>query len=109
MFSFFIQSNRKSNLDLISKLNKFKPDLVYVHNTWFKAGLGIFKILEKNNINTVIKLHNFRYSCTRSFLAKNHFKNDEVCKECGLNRKSMGFFNKYLSDSFLKSILIINY
>lgn len=109
LFSFFIQSNRKSNLDLISKLNKFKPDLVYVHNTWFKAGLGIFKILEKNNINTVIKLHNFRYSCTRSFLARNHFKNDEVCKACGLNRKSMGFFNKYFSDSFLKSILIINY
>ena len=109
LFSFFTQSNRKSNLDLKSKLNKFKPDVVYVHNTWFKAGLGIFKILEKKDITTVVKLHNFRYSCTRSFFADNHFKNDEVCKACGLNRKHMGFFNKYFSDSFLKSFLIINY
>ena len=25
-------------------LSEFNPDIVYVHNTWFKASLGIFKI-----------------------------------------------------------------
>ena len=30
-------------------------------NTWFKASLGIFKILENRKIKTIVKLHNFRY------------------------------------------------
>ena len=45
---------------LEEKVNKFKPDYVYVHNTWFKASVGIFDILEKYQIPTLIKLHNFQ-------------------------------------------------
>lgn len=66
-FGFVISSNFKSNKILKKKLKKFKPDIVYVHNTWFNASLGIFKILKANKIKTIIKLHNFRYKCTNSF------------------------------------------
>ena len=51
-------------------LYEFKPDVVYVHNTWFKISLGIFKILKKRRIKVILKVHNFRYECARHFFQK---------------------------------------
>ena len=51
-------------------LTDFKPDFAYVHNTWFGANLGIFKILKSHKVKTVLKLHNFRYDCARYWLIK---------------------------------------
>ena len=45
-------------------MDTFKPDIVYIHNTWFKANLGIFDILKKENVEVVLKIHNFRFACT---------------------------------------------
>ena len=53
-------NNKNSNLILRNKIKEFNPEFVYIHNTWFKASLGIFKILSKKKIKTIIKLHNFR-------------------------------------------------
>ena len=36
-------------------MDEFQPDIVYVHNTWFKASVGIFKFLEKQNTETLLK------------------------------------------------------
>ncbi len=108
-FSLAIGSNLVSNRKVKKVLNEFNPDVVYVHNTWFKAGLGLFKILEKRNIKTVLKLHNFRYFCTMNFFSFNHFKNNKTCQACGLNRNSQGLFNKYFQESFVKSLVMINY
>ena len=72
--SFFIGSNITSNRILNKKLDEFNPDYAYIHNTWFKAGLGIFKVLIKKNIPVYLKLHNFRYDCTKSFSALSHLK-----------------------------------
>ena len=72
---FLFNKNIKSMKILEQKISEFKPDIVYVHNTWFKASLGIFKILSKKKIKTIIKLHNFRYFCTKSFLSKRHLEN----------------------------------
>ena len=107
--SLLVGSNLSSNRRIKKVLNDFKPDLVYVHNTWFKAGLGLFKLLQKRNIKTVIKLHNFRYFCTMSYLSSGHFRNNKICHACGLERNSQGFFNKYFQESFIKSIVMINY
>ena len=59
-------------------LYEFKPDVAYVHNTWFKANLGIFRILGKNNVRTYLKIHNFRYFCTKFFLVRNHIKDRKL-------------------------------
>ena len=40
---FFTLSNSSTNKSLKFKLNSFKPDTVYVHNTWFKA-ISVFSI-----------------------------------------------------------------
>ena len=39
--------NLKSRKILEKVLDDFSPDLVYVHNTWFKASLVIFDVLKK--------------------------------------------------------------
>ena len=61
IISFFTGKNYRSDKQLIKVIKEFKPEIAYVHNTWFKASLGIFKILEKNKIKTILKIHNYRY------------------------------------------------
>ena len=108
-FSFITGKNFKSIKFLDQKVKSFQPDIVYVHNTWFKASTGVFNYLRKNNINTVLKIHNFRYFCTRSFRSSAHFSIGEMCPACGLFKKNMGYFNKYFKESFIKSIYVCLY
>lgn len=107
--SFFLNRNKQSMDKLRSIIDEFSPDYVYVHNTWFNGSLGLFDVLIEKNINTLLKLHNFRYNCTRYILSKNHFQGKEYCASCGLYRKDISIFNKYYIDSIMKSILVIRY
>ena len=101
--------NLKSKKILNKAINEFNPDLIYLHNSWFKASLSIFKIIEKSKIPTIIKLHNFRYYCTKSFLSKNHLNGEEFCKACGYQGKKYRVINKYFKNSLLKSLLVLIY
>ena len=107
--SFFTLNNKKSNSLFLEKLKKFNPDLVYVNNTWFKANLGIFDILKDLNIKTILKIHNFRYECTRHISSKKHFNNQPYCKKCGAKSKKFQIINKYFPDSYLKSLAVLIY
>ncbi len=109
IFSFFILSNKLTNKKFKKVIDSFKPDLVYVHNTWFKINLGIFKILQNKKIKTVIKIHNFRYDCSRFLLQKNHLKDKKECFACGFKLNSKSIFNRYYKESFLKSLFLIFY
>ncbi len=107
---FFLFNKNINSMNILEqKISEFKPDIVYVHNTWFKASLGIFKILSKKKIKTIIKLHNFRYFCTKSFLSKKHLENKSICGACGMKNEKVGSFNKYFSNSFIKSFFMIRY
>jgi len=106
--AFLTSSNRESNKKLRMKIIEHKPDIVYVHNTWYKGNLGIFKVLKKENIKVFIKLHNFRYNCTRTFSISKHLQGNKVCYMCNL-KKSNFYFNKYFQESYLKSIFVIIY
>ena len=104
ILNFFTLSNRSVNKNLIDEINKFQPDIAYVHNTWFKISLGVFKILKKKNIKKIIKIHNFRYHCTQSMNQKVHLDNQSFCQACGLSSLTNNPFNKYFQSSFLKSL-----
>jgi len=108
IFYFLINKNYESKRILEDKIIEFQPDIVYVHNTWFAASLEVFRILKKHNVNTIIKLHNFRYRCTKSYSAKVHTNNNEVCLACGF-AKTDSKFNKYYKESILKSFLVLRY
>jgi glycosyltransferase involved in cell wall biosynthesis len=109
LFYFLTLNNKDSNSQLQNKINQFNPDLVYVNNTWFRGNLGLFKILKKNKIKTILKIHNFRYECTRHITSKGHVSGDDVCKMCGRSFKSISIFNKYFPDSYMKSFAILRY
>ncbi len=108
-FYFLINKNFESSKKLQNIINEFKPDYAYVHNTWFKASTNIFKILERNNIKTLVKLHNFRFDCTKSFLSSKHLNGDDRCGACGFSKRGSGNFNKYYEDSYLKSLIVNTY
>ena len=109
LISFATNNNSESNNLLKHKISSFKPDIVYIHNTWFKASLGIFKITEKLNIKTFIKLHNFRYKCTSTLSSSRHPGGEALCKACGYKRKSLALLNTYFVESFFKSVLVLVY
>ena len=106
---FLFNNNPEINEKLINKINEFRPDLIYVHNTWFKASLGVFKIINSYNLRSLVKLHNFRFDCGRYLFKSNHLKNNIVCPACGLSNKDTILLNKYFKDSYFKSILLIIY
>ena len=109
ILSFLTASNKSINKRFKKELDTFRPDLVYIHNTWFKINLGIFKILDIKKIKTVVKIHNFRYDCSRFFLQKNYLKNKKICSACGFETDNGFLFNRYYKESFLKSLLLILY
>lgn len=107
--AFLLAKNKESKNKLVEDLEFFKPDNVYIHNTWFKASISVFDVLTERNIKFIIKLHNFRYFCTRSFMIKNHLEGKSFCKACGMSKKRFSFFNKYFNESYLKSLFVIIY
>ena len=104
--SFIFRFNFNSNKILLKKIKSFNPDLVYVHNTWFKANLGIFKVLEDHGKPTILKIHNFRFDCTNTFLLRKHLKNQVYCPKCGLQLRKGKYFNKYFPESLTKSLIV---
>ena len=101
--------NYQSEKILSEKINKFKPDFIIINNLWFKGSIGILKYCLKNNLNTSIKLHNYRYSCTRNYSSVKHLNGNKICPACGLEKTKVGVFNKYFQESIIKSLLAINF
>ena len=108
-FYFLINRNIESKNILSQAIKNFDPDLIYIHNTWFKASISILEKSIESKAEVVLKVHNFRYFCTRSYKTANHFEENEYCNACGLNKSSMGILNKYYHESFIKSLLVSRY
>ena len=109
--SIFFLSNK--NYESIKKIRKeiksFNPDVIYIHNTWFKVSPGIFSEIHKTGHPIILKIHNYRFNCTKHIFAKKHFNKNDLCKGCGFNRTDMGIFNKYFPNSYIQSLLVIIY
>jgi glycosyltransferase involved in cell wall biosynthesis len=106
----FITNSNKSSLDLLKEqLESFQPDIVYVHNTWFKASLGIFNVLHNYDTKVVLKLHNLRYDCTQSIFSYKHFSDTDTCKACGRTKKRFSILNTYFEGELLKSLIVLWY
>ena len=107
--NFIRNGNTESTKILNQELNSFKPDGVYIHNTWFKASLSVFKLLQDKNIKPLLKLHNYRYDCTKSHYMSVHLEKGNPCRACGLEAKNNKKFNKYYENSYSKSLFINKY
>ncbi len=109
ILGFISSNNHSSNKILYRKISSFKPDVLYVHNTWFKANLGVFKISKKLNLPIIVKIHNYRFDCGRYFLKKNHLKDQLFCNKCSMKKSDSIYLNKYYKESLIKSLLLTMY
>ncbi len=105
--NFLFLTNPKSNRLLEKIIKESKPDIIYIHNLWFKGSLGLLKVAKRYQIPIVLKIHNFRYLCSSKFLSKNHIVNKEFCPACGAPKRL--FFNKYFEESYIKSFFSIRF
>jgi glycosyltransferase involved in cell wall biosynthesis len=101
----FFNFNNESTKKILAKINTFKPDYLYLHNSWYKISLSIFEISKKMNIPLVLKVHNFRYDCANSL----HFRKGKACHACTPEKRSPGILNRCYDNSFFKSLVITNY
>jgi len=107
LINFLFLTNIESNKKLAKKINDFQPDIIYIHNLWFKGSLGLINEIKKYDIPTVIKIHNFRYLCCNTLYSKRHIGNNLFCPACGM--KKTFIFNKYFNESYLKSFFAIRF
>ena len=105
-FAFFKLSNYWSNKKLLETLSDFDPEVVYIHNLWFRANLGILTSLSDKQVQIFHKIHNYRFDCSRYFQSKNHLKGRKQCEACGVDKNDIGFFNKYYKESYVKSFFL---
>ncbi len=106
---FLTNKNYESIKKIKKEIEAYNPDVVYIHNTWFKVSPGIFSEVFKTGKPILLKIHNFRFNCTKHIFAYKHFNKKDFCKGCGLKRTDMGIFNKYFSSSYIQSLLVIIY
>ena len=93
--------NRVSYKKVIEHIERFKPDVVHIHNVFYTASPSIFFALKKKNVPTVMTIHNYRFGCIQGLL----YRDNANCQLC-INNKS-GFYgikNKCFKGSFLKSL-----
>ena len=50
----FFSNNYSSNKALSKLVDNNEIEVAYVHNTWYQINLGIFRLLEKKNITTIV-------------------------------------------------------
>ncbi len=105
--NFLFLTNPKSNKLLEKKIKESRPDVIYIHNLWFKGSLGLLKVAKRYQIPIVLKIHNFRYLCSGTFLSKNHIESKEFCPACGASKRLL--LNKYFVDSYIKSFFSIRF
>jgi glycosyltransferase involved in cell wall biosynthesis len=67
-----------SRRDFLDLVQREKPDLVHVHNTFVMISPSIYSACSQVGVPVVQTLHNYRLLC----LAANFFREGKVCEEC---------------------------
>ena len=95
--------NINSAKKLKATIEDFQPDIIHVHNLFFKASSSILYQAYKMNIPIVATVQNFRLICANAFL----LRNNKVCELC-INKAFPleGIKNKCYRNSTIESSLV---
>lgn len=77
----FIQNtiyNRTIQAEFYSQIEKFKPDIVHVHNTFPLISPAIYDVCLEKKIPIIQTLHNFRLACPGALF----YRENQVCEAC---------------------------
>lgn len=83
-------------------IEEFRPDLMHVHNYWFRLSPSIFAAAKEQGVATVLTLHNYRLACP----AATFQRKGKACELCMDGRGSrILVHNCYPDGNWLKSVL----
>lgn len=70
--------SRRTVADLQALVERFRPDVLHVHNTLARISPSIFHAAARLGVPTVMTLHNFRLLCPQGLL----LRNGRPCEDC---------------------------
>ncbi|KYG82595.1 glycosyltransferase family 4 protein [Roseivirga echinicomitans] len=73
-----LHSSKSIGKELEEFIEKEKPDICHVHNTFPLITPIVYEVCKSKNVPVVQTLHNYKMVCTNSLL----FRNGEVCEKC---------------------------
>ncbi len=96
--------SRKTNIELTDTINKRKPDIIHIHNTFPLISPSVYYTAKNLKIPVVQTLHNFRLMCLKALL----LRNNAICEDCIGKTPWRGLIHKCYHDSFLRSLAIFS-
>lgn len=94
--------SRKSFEDLNTLHNKFRPDVLHVHNTLPLISPSLYWSANKRNIPVLQTLHNFRLLCPQAML----LRDGKVCEDCVGKAPWRAVTRKCYRDSAMQSAVL---
>jgi glycosyltransferase involved in cell wall biosynthesis len=70
--------NPMSARRILEVVSEHRPDVVHIHNTWWKLSPSIIGALSDANVPVVMTLHNYRLLCANAML----FRDGKPCEDC---------------------------
>lgn len=76
--------------EVVRIAERFRPDVVHVHNTWFALSPAVIPALTRAGFPVVETLHNYRHMCLNATFVRD----DSVCHDCLGNGPMPGIRNR---------------
>lgn len=70
--------NRRAAGEVRDAAERFGPDVVHVHNTWFALSPAVFPSLKAAGYPVVVTIHNYRLACVNALL----YRDGGPCQDC---------------------------
>jgi len=83
------------------EINRFKPDIMHVHNFFFMLSPSVFRAARDTAVPTVATLHNYRFISPCSQL----LRNGKICEKCVNKNPLPILWHRCYHNSFLASLL----
>jgi glycosyltransferase involved in cell wall biosynthesis len=92
----------KSEASVTDLCRSFRPDVVHVHNFWFRLTPAVHGAAHALGIPSIQTLHNFRLLCVNA----QFLRNGQVCEDCLGRVPWRGVFHRCYRRSFLDSAAV---
>jgi len=70
--------NTKAAGKVLETAQRFRPDVIHVHNTWFALSPAVFPTLKADRYPVVATIHNYRLACVNALL----YRDERPCMDC---------------------------
>lgn len=94
--------NSAAARSVVLAADRFRPDVVHVHNTWFALSPAVFSKLKAAGHPTVATIHNYRPACVNALF----YRDGGICEDCLGRGPWRGVAHACYRDSRLQSAAV---